>query len=107
MLRHAGIERNGQHLLASVESDVTEVGGHRHRAAHPQYEQGQRRTVLNPSVNFESVRYRSGMPLPYRLSHLLASSSSLYDGQIQFTLMFAKAITFAHLPAALTISAPN
>ena len=25
----------------------------------------------------------------------------------QFTLMFAKAITFAHLPAALAISAPN
>lgn len=29
------------------------------------------------------------------------------DGQIQFTLMFAKAITFAHFPAALVISAPN
>jgi len=28
-------------------------------------------------------------------------------GQIQFTLMFAKAITFAHFPAALVISAPN
>jgi hypothetical protein len=29
------------------------------------------------------------------------------DGQTQFTLMFAKSITFAHFPAALAISVPN